>query len=141
MSREVRRVRADWVHPKVYGTDRFTPLHEHFFFEDALHEWNKDPEEYGPMPTFYDYMPNWTEEEATHYMMYESTSEGTPKSPAFETPEMLAQWLVDNKVSAFGCDCFASYEAWLRIARGGWAPSAMIQDGVAQSGVEALKDA
>jgi len=83
-------------------------------------------------------MPDWPEGEATHYMMYEDTSEGTPISPAFATPEELAQWLVDNNASAFA-GARASYEAWLRVARGGWACSAVLHNGVLESGVEALK--
>ena len=70
-------------------------------------------------------------------MMYEDTSEGTPISPAFQTPEELAHWLADTNASAFGNDG-ASYEAWLRIARGGWAPSMVFTtDGGLQSGVSA----
>lgn len=91
-------------------------------------------------PNESDYMPSWPAHERTHCMMYESTSEGTPLSPAFATPEELAKWLVDNKASAFAGET-ASYEAWLRIARGGYAPSAVsINGGGLMSGVEALKD-
>lgn len=69
--------------------------------------------------------------------MYQTTSEGTPISPVMETPEELAQWLVDNNASAFAKST-ASYEAWLRICLGGWAPSMIVdQDGV-KSGVEGL---
>jgi hypothetical protein len=82
-----------------------------------------------------DYMPDWPEEQRTHYMMYEDTSEGTPISPAFATPEELAQWLVDNGASAFAGET-ASYDAWLRIARGGFAPSAVLDSGQLKSGVE-----
>jgi hypothetical protein len=82
-------------------------------------------------------MPNWPAEQRTHYMMYEDTSEGTPISPAFETPEELARWLVDNKASAFS-DMTADYEHWLRAARGAWSPGMVIADGVMQSGVQAL---
>lgn len=75
-------------------------------------------------------------------MMYENTSEGTPISPAFETPEELAHWLADNGASAFGSET-ASYESWLRICRGGFAPGMIITqhaDGIEtiQNGVEAL---
>jgi hypothetical protein len=53
------------------------------------------------------------------------------------TPEELARWLTDTNASAFGGEG-ASYEGWLRVARGGFAPSAVIADGKMQSGVEAL---
>jgi len=92
----------------------------------------------GQRPHRDDYMPNWPAEQRTHLMMYENTSEGTPISPAFETPEELARWLADTGASAFGSDT-ASYEAWLRVAQGGWAPSAVYtpQTGLV-SGVQAL---
>jgi hypothetical protein len=66
--------------------------------------------------------------------MYEDTSEGTPISPAFGTPETLAQWLADTGASASG-DMTATYEEWLNVARGAWAPSFVAVDGVMRSGV------
>lgn len=86
------------------------------------------------------YMPEWPADQRTHLMMYETTSEGTPISPAFATPEELARWLADNGASSFG-RMTASYEEWLSVARGGWAPSMVIAGGVLMSGVEALADA
>jgi len=94
-------------------------------------------ENYGGPPDPDDYMPSWTEEEKTHIMMYQNTSEGTPISPAFETPEELARWLADNNASAFG-DEGATYEQWLGMCKSGWAPSAVMSGGVLQSGVAAL---
>lgn len=71
-------------------------------------------------------------------MMYETTSEGTPISPAFTSPEELARWLTDTGASAFGKDT-ATYEQWLRVCQGGYAPSAIYtSDGGLQSGVAAL---
>ncbi len=200
MGREVRRVPADWQHPKypdndphVYRRGRYIPMHESSY-EDALAEyyrktvpnwyigfalwqwgwvdrtyseerfmsvdvllaehrakapsyrpvpedadyyWWAGPLEDAPSPD--DYMPQWSDEQRTHYMMYEDTSEGTPISPAFTTPEELARWLADTGASAFA-DHTASYDAWLRVARGGWAPSAVLQDGEMKSGVEALAE-
>jgi hypothetical protein len=52
----------------------------------------------GPRPKQEDYMPEFEPGTATHLMMYEITSEGTPISPAFATPEELDRWLVDNQV-------------------------------------------
>jgi len=91
----------------------------------------------GPRPSPDDYMPTWAPGEATLYVMYENTSEGTPISPPFETPEELARWLVDNEASAFAGQT-ASYEAWLRVAHGGYAPSAVMSKDGLQSGVEAV---
>lgn len=154
MGREVRRVPADWQHPKEQKLDymtrsmveRYKPLHKGQRYQPAVDEWDDEcakwksgwrPEDCtdakiiamtyeqysGQRPHRDDYMPNWPAAERTHYMMYEDTSEGTPISPAFATPEELARWLVDSRASAFGNDT-ASYEAWLAVANGGFAPSA-----------------
>jgi hypothetical protein len=146
MGREVRRVPADWQHPKN-EYDRYMPLYpgERYkanaegFFEKANAEGLQEAIDwYGQAPDQNDYMPDWPESERTHYMMYEDTSEGTPISPAFATPEELAHWLADTGASSFGSQT-ASYEGWLRVAQGGWAPSAVsIGGGPPVSGVDAL---
>ena len=159
MGREVRRVPADWQHPKDEMTGRYKPLYDGSFRE-ALREWNEEnakwsrgefpeyaDEEHklmsysewnGDQPKRCDYMPEWPDEQRTHLMMYETTSEGTPISPAFETPEELARWLADTGASAFGSST-ASYEGWLRVAQGGYAPSAVsVNGGPLVSGVDAL---
>ena len=166
MGREVRMVPADWQHPKEQVpdwrtgqmVDRYKPLHESGW-ADCAKEWDEERAKWergefpdyageeskampydqwnGPRPFSGDYMPDWPAEHRTHYMMYEDTSEGTPISPAFATPEELARWLADNGASACGSDT-ATYEQWLKVARGGWAPSMIIANGVVQSGVAAL---
>ena len=94
MGREVRRVSADWQHPKN-EFDRYKPLYpgERYeadatgFMEKANAEGLQEAIDwYGKAPDQNDYMPNWPAEQRTHYMMYEDTSEGTPISPAFATP-------------------------------------------------------
>ena len=112
MGREVRIVSENWQHPKDVSGN-FEPLHE-------------DEMEIAG--------------ERTLYMMYETCTEGTPISPAFKTPEELARWLADSGASAFG-NMTASYEAWLRVCRGGYACSAVMHGGKFQSGVEGLKGA
>jgi hypothetical protein len=167
MGREVRRVPKDWQHPKTreYNVlkhcyeERYHPMFDEPF-APKMREWFAEWEawergekpaeavsetyvEYAggpPRPEYY--RPDWPEESRTHLMMYEDTSEGTPISPAFETPEELARWLVDNNASAFG-NSTASYESWLRVAKGGYAPSAVMTihgdgTGTMQSGVDAL---
>lgn len=160
MGREVRRVPPDWEHPRSDVGKELQPLYDEpfdvaakrwkecFLAWEAGHnqsfgrprtedetgeywEYESDP------PDRIDYRPDWPEETRTHYQMYETCSEGTPISPVMETPEALARWLVDNNASAFAEET-ASYEAWLRIAKGGYAPSMIIIDGVMQSGVEGL---
>jgi hypothetical protein len=152
MGREVRRVPKDWQHPqRDDGREGFKPLYPGEFYESAATNWlallaekGATPEGLqavleweGQPPNREKYMPDWPEAERTHLMMYEDTSEGTPISPAFATPEELARWLADTKASAFASKP-ASYEAWLRVAQGGWAPSLVIQGGVMRSGVEDL---
>jgi hypothetical protein len=88
-------------------------------------------------PNKEDFMPDWPAEQCTHLMMYEDTSEGTPISPAFATPEELARWLTDNGASSFGRST-GSYEGWLRVAQGGWAPSMVATSEGITSGVDAL---
>lgn len=93
----------------------------------------------GAIPSPDDYMPNWAEDECTHMMMYETCSEGTPISPAFETSEELAWWLADNNASAFGRST-ATYEQWLNTCKVRWAPSAIIDSNGLHSGVEAMAE-
>lgn len=169
MGREVRRVPADWQHPKEQAPDwktgqmveRFKPLFPGERYKPEVDEWDAecakwkagwrpdycvDPEsialEYeqyaGQRPHRDDYMPNWPTEQRTHFMMYEDTSEGTPISPAFATPEELARWLADTEASAFAGQT-ASYEGWLRVANGAWAPSLVFTtDTGMTSGVDAI---
>jgi len=163
MGREVRRVPAKWQHPKIERPNylkgcmekRYQPMYDQPF-APAMREWYESWQawERGERPessdgyTYWEwsghppdpdyYRPDWPDAERTHLMMYEDTSEGTPISPAFETPEELARWLTDNGASAFG-DSTGSYEGWLRVAQGGWAPSAVsIDGGPLVSGVDAL---
>ena len=126
MSREARKVTADWVHPK--NGESFIPLFEGF--NEALKDWEEEAEKngvqaaidyFGEKPSADDYMPEWCEDEKTHFMMYETTSEGTPISPSFKTPEELAKWLFDNNVGVFS-SITISYEKWLEVASGGIAP-------------------
>lgn len=170
MGREVRRVPADWQHPKQAVPDwrdgcmveRYKPLHPGDRYRPRVDEWDEECAKWkagwrpdyaseesramtyeqfaGQRPHRDDYMPDWPEAERTHLMMYEDTSEGTPISPAFKTPEELARWLADTGASSFGSST-ASYEAWLNIARGGWAPSMVYTPTTGLvSGVEAAAD-
>ena len=156
MGREVRRVPATWEHPREKN-GHYRPLYGRSL-TTAQAEWDKSaaafesdyPKQYiecggdyskwdGARPSGDRYMPDWPDSERTHLQMYETCSEGTPISPVFATPEELARWCADNGASAFG-SMTASYEAWLRIARGGFAPSMVMTGDVMESGVEAHKD-
>lgn len=104
MGRELRMVPPTWEHPKT-DKGHFIPLHSR-----------------GPGRGR---MPSWPESERTHFQMYETTSEGTPISPALPTGEELARWLADHGASAFGT-MTATYEQWLAVIRGAYAPSAVL---------------
>ena len=165
MSREVRKVPANWEHPT--GTALFdgsfaeaaaewdeakrqwdAGFQENHFPEEGEDKWKpKDADTAGmsfedwdgERPVESDYMPDWPEAERTHLQMYETTSEGTPISPVMETAEELARWLADNNASAFAGQG-ASYEAWLSMIKGpGWATSAVISGGELKSGGEGMK--
>ncbi len=144
MGREARRVSPDWNHPKdEYG--RYIPLLTNY--ERVTADWDEHSQKWseglkyngikeawipkaedeqnmayedwdGKRPRPENYMPEWTEKEATHYMMYETATEGTPISPAFATPEELARWLADNRASLHAYDV-ADYETWLDIINAG----------------------
>ncbi len=94
----------------------------------------------GPRPVAEDYMPDFAPGTATHLMMYETCSEGTPISPAFATPEELARWLADNGASAFG-RMTATYEEWLATVKAGWSIGMVYTPETwLRSGVEAMAD-
>lgn len=58
--------------------------------------------------------------EGPGWQMWETTSEGSPISPVFETPEELARWLADTGASSCGYQT-ESYETWLGFITGsGW---------------------
>jgi hypothetical protein len=166
MGREVRMIPAGWEHPKErnqYHGMFYKPLLPDFAARHA--EWVEDKAKWaegfvrdyanggwkpkdnkysfeeliGAEPNPAHYMPDFEPGTATMFVMYEDTSEGTPISPAFATPEELARWLADNGASSFGSNT-ASYEAWLSTIKRGSAPSAIFSSAGLQSGVEALHD-
>lgn len=73
------------------------------------------------------------------WQMWETCSEGSPISPVFETPELLAHWLADNNASSFGY-MTATYDQWLKMIMLGWAPSAVRTSEGLKSGVESIGD-
>lgn len=140
MGREIRRVPANWEHPR---DDRggYIPLHEGYavrvaeFEKMQAEKGIQEAIEYYGCPDKNDFMPDWADSEKTHLMMYETCSEGTPISPAFATPEELARWLADTGASSFG-SMTATYEQWLATCRRGWAVSAVMDSKGFRSGVE-----
>jgi hypothetical protein len=80
----------------------------------------------------------WTPEEppaGEGYQVWETVSEGSPISPVFADPELLARWMVSNST---GLDRGTSFESWLKfIQKVGWAPSSVLINGEMLSGVVA----
>ena len=50
------------------------------------------------------------------WQLWETTSEGSPTSPVFETAEALAEWCVDN--ATFFASIRGTYVEWLRTIKG-----------------------
>ena len=147
MGREIRRVQADWNHPRDERTGRYRPLHDGYkrdaeeFLSMLRDKGLQEAVEYfGGGPDQDDYMPDWPESERTHYQIYETISKGTPLSPPCATEEALARWLADNGTFAPWSER-ATYEQWLAVVKAGWAPSMVSIGGRTLTGVEAMSDA
>lgn len=160
MSREVRKVPASWEHPREQGRTSFCPLFDGSTYEQKVTAWDEGAskwargefDEYaddsdkalpyenwaGPRPDPAGYMPIWPESERTHFMMYETTTEGTPISPAFDNLEDLARWLAENE-TAYGNET-AGYDEWLNVCRAGSAQILELRPDGLRSAVAALSD-
>ena len=67
-------------------------------------------------------------------------SEGSPISPAFKDPQILAEWMSNAK--PWGASKKMTTEQWLSWITGpGWAPSGIMQGGVYVDGVEGTVNA
>jgi hypothetical protein len=143
MGREIRRVPADWEHPKVTKfnpfrmreEESFQPLNDRPFVEaarewmDAAIAWDNgtDPDcaEHKAAHPFYwqwsnlppdpaYYRPEWTSE-PLHYQVYETVSEGTPVTPHFATKAELIDYLVE-----YGDEWDQKRTAYGRQESAGW---------------------
>jgi hypothetical protein len=128
--REVRPVAIGWEHPQLGGAySNGSPRYAGLFSRDDLrrHIENNaeatDPEDVFEIDEA-DYMPPIPEGEPFAWMLYETTSEGTPLSPPFATLEELADWCEGN-ATVFGT---------LRWTRDEWLSS--FKDGT--TGVDSL---
>lgn len=150
MGREIRRVKADWQHPKEpcryscsWPADRrgsaitpcngehYVPMHEHFTYNaEEIAEGLRDGWLTGEAPYYgVPVMPQWSDEDRTHYQFYETTSEGTPLSPVFAALNELEAWLVaeqgytETQAKSFCAD--------------GWAPTFVRVGGEFMDGIQA----
>lgn len=143
MSREIRKVPANWEHPKnEYG--KYQPMFNEFY-GDVLNEWweehqqweagtHPDLEEDPLLKQKYPFFAMWngnppdveyyqtkkySPEELTHIQLYEDTSEGTPLSPVFKKEEFenLCEWAAKNE-STFA-NFKATKEEWMQMLSNG----------------------
>lgn len=149
MGREVRRVPPNWTHPES-GQGMFD---QHF--DDAMAEWKADIERIRegrfhdyedyyrecadplaayledhsePDPAFY---RPWRDEEATWFQVWQTVTEGTPVTPAFETPKELIEYLVEHGDfwDQRRGDAGWSRRAATSFVNAGWAPTGIIEGG------------
>jgi hypothetical protein len=169
MGREIRRVPANWEHPRETNPNDkrgmgLHPMHGENF-QKALAKWNHENDlwqkgqherqldkslsnyglagysEYaGDQPKQEDYVP-YTEEEATHFQMYETITEGTPVTPVFATLQELEDYLVNvGEMAGTKYNEKYSREGAHAFCQSGWAPSMVYTPATGMiSGVEASK--
>ena len=155
MGREIRRVPLDWVHP-VYTEENaksaewvgsFIPMFD-ADYETVANKWltecwkwecNIHPdrpksecryywERAGDPPDRECYRERkWTAEEAIGYQVYETVTEGTPKSPVFQSEMEVVQWCVEQGHSR---------EVACAFVASGWAPSGICTGGRLTFGID-----
>ena len=139
MGRELRKVPANWEHPKK-DDGKYQPMFNRYY-GDELNEWfyghqqwenstHKDlveqPELKEKYPFYAMYHGNppdveyyqtrkFKPEELTHIQLYESTTEGTPLSPVFKADELeaLCAWAAENATTF--ATCKTTKEEWFRM--------------------------
>jgi len=144
MGREIRKVPANWEHPRK-SNGNYQPMFNRFY-GDAIAEWIENhnkwedgthdnlvdgsctKEEYpfyamwggGPPTVEYYQTKKYAPEELTHIQLYEDTSEGTPKSPVFRADEFdkLCEYAAEHYTT------FASFRAtkeeWAEMLKSGF---------------------
>jgi len=154
MGREIRRVPGDWQHPRYTTEDaprpqligKYKALYDNDL-ESAAIEWmdnlalwqaGKHPDQCESCKYYWQWAGGppdedsyrerkWTEEEATHYQMYETVSEGTPVTPVFAKLEHLRDHL-----AAHGTEWDNGpwpIDAAQRFIENQWAPSMIVVGG------------
>jgi len=108
MAREIRKVPVDWEHPKN-AKGRFIPLHTAETYNAHCKEAERALREYadsglsreaildrvGGEPDPASYML-FEEASATHFQLFERSTEGTPLSPIFEDAEDLVDYATEH---------------------------------------------
>jgi len=85
---------------------------------------------------------DWVEEKppaGEGYQIWETVSEGSPISPVFSDPRILAEWMANSPT--WGAAEPMSADRWLEwIVGPGWSPSGMMINGVYKDGVAAMTE-
>ncbi len=143
MGREIRKVPANWEHPKL-DNGNYQPMYDEYY-GDVLNDWIKEnnlwskgthpdliespriKDEYpfyaqyhgGPPDVDFYHTRKYNSEELTHIQLYETTSEGTPKSPVFKAEEFekLCEYAAEN--CATFADFKATKEEWMNMLNDG----------------------
>lgn len=109
MGTVVRRVPANWAHPRDESG-----AYVHMRDGRDYHWDRSDAACFGdPTPAPEQYAPDWPDEQRTHLQMYEDTTAGTPVSPVLPSPESLAAHLAVSGATSWGTQR-DDYETWLR---------------------------
>ena len=158
MGREIRRVSSNWEHPKDYRGHHI-PMHD-TDYEAKAHEWlqgllawengtDNDRDEAscryywdwsGPPPNEESYRPKWSEQERTHFQIYETVSEGTPVSPIFADKQSLVLWLIKNGHSEKAARQFAEEESVCSMVAITGGPNRGIYMGIDQLDIPSEKE-
>lgn len=166
MGREIRRVPANWQHPRhEYGErqGQFKPLHDQSY-DDACREWwqracrwhngevdASDAKYVAQYPWFWQWGGNPPHKdgyreafknEATHYQIYETVSEGTPVSPVFATEAEMIEWMTQpidrsseyNRGADWQCMQGMTREQAEQFVHNGGSVSMIVSDGVLHAG-------
>lgn len=127
MSKEIKRVPPGWQHPKNSLRYYYESLIDSSYkqallrFETLIEEKGIEEaeKECGKLPDPKSYMPEWMEEERTHYQMYEVDryNHAMPVSPIFSTPEQVARFMVIKYAYPLELKA-AAYLYWLLFCSG-----------------------
>ena len=129
MGREVKRVPLDFDYPlhKVWYGYQIVFCHEDY--EGGCERCQEFARVMGIPPKVYKHIqddspcPDWRKHfkvdppEGEGWQLWETTTEGSPASPVFKTPEELAEWCEGN--ATVFADIKATKEEWLEAIQGG----------------------
>lgn len=143
MGREIRKVPANWEHPKnIHG--HYQPMYDCTYREAVISHFKDELLWHLWPPKNWRYIKEWFEcwpdrdyhrprldVEPTHFQIYENVTEGTPASPVFESLGEMKEWLLEQGYSEKAASTFTE---------SGYAPSFVFssEKGVSGMGIHSL---